>query len=612
MAKNYIQYTSRIKSSTADGILLESDQMVDEAKGKLQSVINKEVDTSLAAKANAADVYKKTEVDTKLAAKANSADVYKKTETYSKSEVDTKVSQSISTVYRPMGSKATIAEVIALTDAKVGDVWDVKAEFTLGGKKYPASTNVVCVTATTTSAHTDANWDALGGTVDLTPYAKTADMTAKLGTKVDKVAGKGLSTNDYTTAEKTKLAGIAAGAQVNAVTSVAGKTGAVVLTKTDVGLSNVDNTSDANKPISTATQAALDLKADKADVYEKSEVDTKLAAKANAADVYKKTEVDTKLGTKANSADVYKKTETYSKSEVDTKVAQSISTVYRPMGSKATIAEVIALTDAKVGDVWDVKAEFTLGGKKYPASTNVVCVTATTTSSHTDANWDALGGTVDLTPYAKTADMTAKLGTKVDKVEGKGLSTNDYTTAEKTKLSRVPKYMFGAEGNPGQLLTVAPESNNIKLNFGGRNTTTGESNSYPYVLPSATNVAAGVMSAADKKKVDSCYAPNFYSYLNFALLGPSSSSDAIKKALTPTGGSTVVFPKIGDVFGASMDNGYTLISANYSSNDINEAFSYTYFLSTAFVIISFERTKSTDTIKCVSKVSVDLANLIIT
>lgn len=46
-----------------------------------------------------------------------------------------------------------------------------------------------------------------------------------------------------------------------AVTSVAGKTGAVSLVKADVGLGNVDNTSDANKPVSTATQTALDAKA---------------------------------------------------------------------------------------------------------------------------------------------------------------------------------------------------------------------------------------------------------------------------------------------------------------------------------------------------------------
>ncbi len=44
------------------------------------------------------------------------------------------------------------------------------------------------------------------------------------------------------------------------VQSVAGKTGAVTLAKGDVGLGNVDNTSDLNKPISTATQTALNGK----------------------------------------------------------------------------------------------------------------------------------------------------------------------------------------------------------------------------------------------------------------------------------------------------------------------------------------------------------------
>lgn len=47
----------------------------------------------------------------------------------------------------------------------------------------------------------------------------------------------------------------------DAVTSVAGKVGVVTLVKSDVGLDNVDNTSDADKPISTATAAALAEKA---------------------------------------------------------------------------------------------------------------------------------------------------------------------------------------------------------------------------------------------------------------------------------------------------------------------------------------------------------------
>lgn len=46
------------------------------------------------------------------------------------------------------------------------------------------------------------------------------------------------------------------------VKKVAGKTGNVTLVKGDVSLGNVDNTSDALKPISNATQAALNLKAD--------------------------------------------------------------------------------------------------------------------------------------------------------------------------------------------------------------------------------------------------------------------------------------------------------------------------------------------------------------
>lgn len=52
----------------------------------------------------------------------------------------------------------------------------------------------------------------------------------------------------------------------DAVTSVAGKTGVVTLVKSDVGLGNVDNTSDANKPISTATQTALNAKANATDL----------------------------------------------------------------------------------------------------------------------------------------------------------------------------------------------------------------------------------------------------------------------------------------------------------------------------------------------------------
>ena len=61
--------------------------------------------------------------------------------------------------------------------------------------------------------------------------------------------------------DKLKLDGIEAGAQKNVVLSVAGKVGAVSLSKSDVGLSNVDNTTDAQKPLSNAAINALNTKA---------------------------------------------------------------------------------------------------------------------------------------------------------------------------------------------------------------------------------------------------------------------------------------------------------------------------------------------------------------
>lgn len=87
---------------------------------------------------------------------------------------------------------------------------------------------------------------------------------------------------------------------------------------------------------------------------------------------------------------------------------------YKVKGTKTNISDVLSLTDAKVGDVWNVTNEFTLGGKKYPAGTNVVCVTATSSSDHNDDNWDALGGTVDLTPYLTKSDASNTYAKKAD------------------------------------------------------------------------------------------------------------------------------------------------------------------------------------------------------
>ena len=55
------------------------------------------------------------------------------------------------------------------------------------------------------------------------------------------------------------------------------------ITKSMVGLGDVDNTADASKPVSTATLTALNAKADKSTTYTMSEVDTKISNLAAGA-----------------------------------------------------------------------------------------------------------------------------------------------------------------------------------------------------------------------------------------------------------------------------------------------------------------------------------------
>lgn len=92
-----------------------------------------------------------------------------------------------------------------------------------------------------------------------------------------------------------------------------------------------------------------------------------------------------------------------------------LGSVYRVKGTKTDLSNVLALTNAEVGDVWNVTNAFTLGGKPYPANTNVVCITATSSSDHDEGNWDPLGGTVNLSTYVPKSDIVDNLSTSDSK-----------------------------------------------------------------------------------------------------------------------------------------------------------------------------------------------------
>lgn len=90
---------------------------------------------------------------------------------------------------------------------------------------------------------------------------------------------------------------------VDGVTSVNGMVGDVVIEKKHIGLENVDNTSDLNKPISTATQTALNAKMNTVDLIPvQADIDANEAAIQDVADDLAdyKDEMVTKLNLKAD------------------------------------------------------------------------------------------------------------------------------------------------------------------------------------------------------------------------------------------------------------------------------------------------------------------------
>lgn len=93
-----------------------------------------------------------------------------------------------------------------------------------------------------------------------------------------------------------------------------------------------------------------------------------------------------------------------------------LGNVYRVKGTKSTIEEVYDISaNAKLGDVWNITSAFTIGGKPYPANTNVVCIAEWSTSTTPQNNWDPLGGTVDLSTYVPKSDIVDNLSTSDSK-----------------------------------------------------------------------------------------------------------------------------------------------------------------------------------------------------
>lgn len=83
----------------------------------------------------------------------------------------------------------------------------------------------------------------------------------------------------------------------------------------------------------------------------------------------------------------------------------------------------------------------------------------------------------------------------VKKEAGKGLSTKDYTAEDKKKVTNLGSYVSNATG-------ATADANAVAITLEKKNPTTGTADSSAITIDKATTSKAGVMSAADKTKLD--------------------------------------------------------------------------------------------------------------
>ena len=168
---------------------------------------------------------------------------------------------------------------------------------------------------------------------------KRSAVPGKVPTTTDLQLGElGVNTHDGKVYLKKNVGGTESIVEVGPVASVAGKTGVVTLAKADVGLGNVDNTSDANKPVSTATQTALNGKANTSHSHAISDVtnlQSTLDAKAGlASPAFTGTPTAPSAGAYADSTQL----------ATTSQVAATVKTV--PENAQTATSYTLALADA--------------------------------------------------------------------------------------------------------------------------------------------------------------------------------------------------------------------------------------------------------------------------
>ena len=215
------------------------------------------------------------------------------------------------------------------------------------------------------------------------------NIKALLNGKVDKEAGKTLSTNDYTTAEKTKLASLEnydlpiagentlGGFKVGVGLSINSETG--VLSATGGGAADsVDWENITSKPADLVHTADLDNYVQDADI----------------TDVVRTSD----LNAYATAASLSDYATTAALNAVDAKVTG----VYRFKGSVTNVSDLQSIVNPEAGDVYNVTA------------TNMNYAWVEDDEDPTASAWDPLGMTIDLSGYIREEDIESMTNADID------------------------------------------------------------------------------------------------------------------------------------------------------------------------------------------------------
>lgn len=144
----------------------------------------------------------------------------------------------------------------------------------------------------------------------------------------------------------------------------------------------------------------------------------------------------------------------------------------------------------------------------------------------------------------------------VQKEEGKGLSTNDYTNADKTKVTNLTNYVTGGTG-------AVTDANAATITLSKKNPVNGSASTDTVVINKATTTTAGVMSAADKTKLDA------------ALTASDNIATATKLATARTiwgqafDGSANISGNMTNVDHIYMNNSHTIYIKDTNGNNLD-------------------------------------------